>query len=238
MSIPDSKSESGEPIYRHQAQTGEQGSAQTDVQAAQALEWHIDQYIGSVTTVFHELISEYVHVDVYIVSPSTEHNFYTLITMGMSDLPMTVPSGAEHLRYAELMLCLPENWKMSRQDWQDDDTNYWPVRWLKTLVRLPHQYNTWLASGHSVPNDDPPQHFATNTEFCGSILATPVLFQTDFARVSVRPDKVIRLYSVIPLYKEEMDFKLKQGAGALFNRLDEGNVSELLDIRRKNTCYA
>lgn len=237
MSVPDGNSESGNPIYRHHAPSEQARLAETDAQAAEALEHHIDQYIGAVDTVFHELISEYVHVDVYIVPPSVQHNFYTLITMGMSDLTMTIPPGAEHLRYAEVMLCLPANWKMSQQDWKDDDANYWPVRWLKTLARLPHQYKTWLTTAHSVPNDDPPQPFALNTQLCGVILASPILFQENFTRIAVRPDKMIQLYSVIPLYKEEMEFKLKYGADALFDRLDEAQVSELLDIRRKNTCH-
>ena len=237
MSVPDGKSENGSPIYRHQAPSGQPGLAETDTQSAEALMHHIEQYVGARGTVFHELVSEHVHIDVHIVPPSGQHNFYTLITTGMSDVPMSVPPGAEHLRYAEVVLCLPANWKMSQQDWKDDESNYWPVRWLKTLARLPHQYKTWLTSAHTVPNGDPPEPFASNTRLCGVILGLPVLFHDGFGQIAVRSDKTIQLYSMIPLYQEEMEFKLKYGAEVLFDRLDEAKVSELLDIRRKNTCH-
>lgn len=235
MSVPGGESKHGGPIYHHRTPKGRPTLAETDTQAAEALEHHIEQYVGARAGTFHELVSEYVHVDVHIVPPSGQRNFYTLITMGMSDLPMNVPPGAEHLRYGEVMLCLPADWKMYQHDWEDDETYYWPVRWLKTLARLPHQYKTWLTRAHSVPNDDPPQPFASNTQLCGVTLAAPVLFPHSFAEVFVRSDKTIQLYSVIPIYKQELDFKMKYGAKALFDRLSEANVSELLDIKRKNT---
>jgi hypothetical protein len=43
--------------------------AHGDLQKIQAIEAHIAQHIGSSTTVFHEIISDLIHLDVYIIAP-------------------------------------------------------------------------------------------------------------------------------------------------------------------------
>ena len=44
----------------------------------------------------------------------------------------------------------------------------------------------------------------------------------------------IHFHSILPLYKEEMDLKLKKGAEELFDRFDANQVSELLNLKRQN----
>lgn len=66
---------------------------------------------------------------------------------------MTVPD-PEVPRYAELVISLPPFWPLDEQSWRDE-RHYWPVRLLKTLGRLPHEYDTWLGVGHTIPNGDP-----------------------------------------------------------------------------------
>lgn len=43
-------------------------------------------------------------------------------------------------------------------------------------------------------------------------------------------------YSLIPLYQEEMEFKLKKGLDSLYQKFDAAGINELLDINRKNVC--
>ena len=69
---------------------------------------------------------------------------------------MNVPDGWEDYRYAEMMICLPPDWNMDQRAW-NDERHYWPIRLLKTLARLPHEYNTWLSDCHTMPNGDPPE---------------------------------------------------------------------------------
>jgi hypothetical protein len=108
-----------------------------------ALESHIEAHVGKVDWVFHELLSDAVHIDVHHVAPSTERRFHALVTTGMSDRPMSVPQGCEQFRFAELVVLLPPEWPAS-QDHFGDESVYWPVRFLKYLARLPHKYDTWL----------------------------------------------------------------------------------------------
>ncbi|MFQ8729789.1 MAG: suppressor of fused domain protein [Enterocloster bolteae] len=41
--------------------------------------------------VFHELLSDLVHIDVNIMRPDETHPYYVMYTTGMSDMPMTLP---------------------------------------------------------------------------------------------------------------------------------------------------
>ena len=148
---------------------------------------------------------------------------------------MTVPEGAEDTPYAELMICLPPTWKLSEADFQNE-ANYWPVRLLKYLARMPHEYLTWLAPGHTVPNGDPPEPFHESTEFCCALLANPMTTPPEFDMVEVAPGKVVRFMGVMPMYAEEVDFKLKRGSEELFKRYEKAGVSEVLKPGRKNVA--
>lgn len=228
-------SESGAPIFRHERRKHDFEPAFGDSEAIEQITGHIDAHVGRPANVFHELVSELVHLDVHVVDPTPERDYYTLVTSGMSDRPMAVPEGAEEFRYAELLICLPPTWKLEQRDFKDE-ANFWPVRWLKMLARLPHEYDTWLAPGHTVPNGDPPRPFARNTGLCCALVADPVLFNAGFRRLYAGPEKTINFLALVPLYREEMDFKLRHGYEALAERLAEAGVTELLDVRRPNVC--
>jgi hypothetical protein len=221
---------------RHEARTREFEPAIGDSASIEAISDHIERYIGPVEMVWHEIVSDLVHIDVHHVAPSDDRPFHTLITSGMSDLPMTVPEEAEGCsQFAELMLCLPPDWRISKEAFEDERW-YWPVRWLKMLARLPHEYETWLGQGHTVPNGDPPEPFAPNTKLCCCLILPPMTVPEEFRLLTVSDEKTIEFFGVVPIYQEEVDFKLKHGAEPLVNRFLEFEITELLDIKRPNVC--
>ena len=206
-----------------------------DAEALDAIDAHLRAFVGEPADVFHELVSDIVHVDVHIIEPSRRRDCYTLVTTGMSDLPMTTPQGAEELRYAELLLSLPKTWMpepLSIADLQNE-LLYWPIRLLKQLARLPHEYNTWIGYGHTIPNGDPPAPYAPDTELCGAMVMPAITLDPRFSTLAVRPDKTIHFYSVVPLYESEMNFKLKKGADALIKAFFDASVTEILDPKRR-----
>lgn len=79
--------------------------------------------------VFHEIASPDIHVDIFIVEPTAERNYYTLVTSGMGAHRMNVPKElAEYkLERAEIVVYLPADWNIS----DHEEKNYWPLRWLK-----------------------------------------------------------------------------------------------------------
>lgn len=197
---------------------------------------HIEKCWGNERdTVYHEIVSEYAHIDLHIVEATEERPFHTVITSGMSDRPMTVPDGAEEFRFAELVISLPPSWPMDEKSWSDE-RHWWPFRWLKLLARFPHEYRSWLFGEHTVPNGDPPAPFAPTTEFCCMLLASPVLCSDEGGCLVVDDVTKIFFHSLIPIYREEMEFALRRGSGDLLDRLGEAGVTELLQIGRKNVC--
>jgi hypothetical protein len=205
-----------------------------DRERERAIFKQIETHLGPIDYVFHEKISESVHVDVHRVPPQKQRPFYTSVTSGMSERQMTVPDGAESLRLAELILCLPPNWPLSLHDFRDEQ-NYWPIRLLKILARLPLEFCTWLGLSQSVPHGDLPRPYAANTRFCCSILVPPLTCPDPFRTLVLTPEQTIHFYAVLPLFPEELDCKLTNRMNVLIDQLDRFRVTELVNIRRKNT---
>jgi len=221
---------SGSPIYRYEARS-KPFEAAVDSPDIEKIEQHIEKHIGKIETVYHELASDLVHIDVFFIKPTPKRNFITLITSGMSHRPMKAPPQAEKFQYAELLICLPPDWQLSDEALKDEK-NYWPIRQLKMLARFPHEYDSWLWYGHTIPNGDPPRPFASNTNLTGIIIAPPLLSPKDFFTLEINENKTIHFFSILPLHTNEMNTKLKKGSDDLFENLDKQGVNELLNINR------
>jgi hypothetical protein len=199
---------------------------------------HVGTHIGPVTNVFHEVVSDVVRVDLLVVGPHEGRPFTTLVTCGMSELPMRVPLEnpddlglIPELRFAELLLALPPDWPLTPEAFRDE-ANYWPLRWLKTLARLPHRMGGWLGIGHTVPNGDPPRPLGPNVPFAGWLIDEPVLLPREVQKLRVA-DRAINFYAAVPLYEAEMDLKLHKGGAALAQLLDRAKACELIDLNRE-----
>jgi len=226
------KSMSGAPIWKHEAREREFEFAIAS-EDLEAIEQHITSSIAAPDMVFHEIISDLVHVDVHWIKPDQTRNFHTLITTGMSDRPMSPPDHASECTYAELLIELPQDWPLTEEAFKDEK-NYWPIRLLKHLARFPHEYNTWLWSGHSVANGDPPEPYHPTTKLAGAMLTPALNLSPDLLKFRCRPDKEVWFFSVIPLYVDEMDFKLRKGSDALCSAFDRYGITELIDPGRRN----
>lgn len=224
---------SGSPIYRH----GEPlpWAPPSGEAYIEEISSHIEKHLGPIETVFHELVSDRVHIDVHFVKAAKDFPFVRLVTSGMSDLAMSTPDDPEIPKYAELLITLPGDWRLSQKDMQDERW-YWPIRLIKTLARLPHQHRTWLGWGHTVPNGDPPLPYADNTKFCGAIILPPVSAPEEFQTLSIAGVKTVTFFSVVPLYEAEMNLKLRSGTDELLDRFEEHSVSDIVDIRRRDTA--
>ena len=194
---------------------------------------HITKHIAEPQYVFHEFVSDLVHLDVHVVPPGPERNYFTLVTSGMSDRPMTPPAEYAQCAYAELMMCLPPDWPLNEEGSGELEV-YWPVELLKFLARFPHEYETWFAESHTVPNGESFEHYASNTDFCAITFANPKTAPAEFAQLQIAENKVINFLAVIPLYLTEIKLALKEGSEPLFELLEANVVTEVLDLNRKN----
>ena len=182
-----------------------------------AIEQHIQSTFGAFDQVLHELDSPDIHVDICVVPPSERRNYYTLVTMGMGAHRMNVPKElAEYkLERAELAIALPPDWKLDKDSMQEQRW-YWPVGLLKVLARLPISNDTWLGFGHTMDKQSP---FAEDTKLTAAILTGPQGVEEGGEGCILPGGEEINFYQVLPLYQEEMEYKLKHDADALLERL-------------------
>jgi hypothetical protein len=118
-----------------------------------------EQFFGEARNVYHEVFPLIPHIDVYMFCPRDEggRDFWTLVTSGMSDLAMNVPAVVEAPRRCELIFYCSE----PKREYLET------MRWL---AHFPHDQKTWIGSGHTVPNGDPPE------PFWGSSVLDTILF--------------------------------------------------------------
>ncbi len=226
----------GQPVYRHVDRERDFEPAVGDDETIDAISAHFEQHVGPIESVFHEIVSDMVHLDVHWIKPTFDRNWHVLFTTGMSDKPMTVPEDAGVSDYAELMICLPGDWPVGLDEPREED--FWPISWMKFLARLPHEYETWLGIGHTVPNGDPGEPLGDNTQCIGSIMMAPIWFEDELQVVRLEDGREVNILAAIPLYKEEMDLKLRKGTEGLVEKFEAQGISpeELFDPRRKNVA--
>jgi hypothetical protein len=225
---------SGEPVEHHRA--GPKSFAPPPEElGVEAIARHIERHLGPIASVFHELVSDAVHLDVHWVKPRPARPYHFLVTSGMSDRPMNVPAAAKAPRHVELMVTLPERWSIGDAAFENENW-YWPLRQLKTLARFPHKYDTWLGEGHTVTNDDPPQPLAPGTRLCGALLQPPQHVPAAFRELRIDGRKAIRFLAVVPLHEEEMALKMREGTESLLKLLRKHGVTDVVDPVRRSVA--
>ncbi|MFW6598258.1 suppressor of fused domain protein [Propionibacteriaceae bacterium Y2011] len=254
----------GQPIIRSTDRRDLGAPAMVSEEVEAAREAHLTKHLGEEFHILHEVLSSGIHLDVHVFAPTDRIPYLTLVTSGMSDLPMSVPAGLESRSRLELMLGLPSDWpglSPVGRDNTDDDTatgtgtgtgtsaadgqidqgplgderNYWPIRLLKDLARLPHDYATWLSWGHSIPNGDPAQPYAEEVPFTGAIIGPPLGYPVELMRAETALGRINYL-AVLPVTSAEMEFKISspQGADELIDRMAAARVTAVVDPGRRD----
>lgn len=187
--------------------------------------------------VLHEIVSDLIHVDIHVMWPTEEAPFFVAYTTGMSDLPMSIPSdippkGRKELELAELYLFLPGDWPLS-PDSPPEESAFWPIGMMKAMARFPHLYQTWLAYGHTVPNGPEYAPLHRSVGFGGVVFNCGT---GPLSTMTAKDGRLLHLYQMIPLYKEEIEYKLKYGMEGLQKVFQEKELSPVLDPKRPNLC--
>jgi hypothetical protein len=207
----------------------------TEVYSAEEMgriEKHIATHFGAYENVFHELVSPDLHIDIACIPPFEDNDYHTLVTIGMGAHSMNVPKELRGQGWsrAELLITLPPEWKIESKE----EVWYWPIRQLKTLARMPGAQRTWLCAGHTVSNQKP---FADGTDLSGMLLMSSVAFGEESVLCEMPQGDPVRFFQLIPLYNEEIQFKLAHGVDAFLELLPE-DFEHVVDIHRKNYANA
>lgn len=198
---------------------------------------HIEKNIGKISTVFHEIISDDLHIDICHIKSGFFRKYETLVTMGMSALPMNVPDDWDEPKYIELMILLPKGWPLKKDDFLNEN-NYWPIRLLKDLARHVHHNSTYLGYAHTAAfakSASDLEPYADNTQFCASIILPSItLREESLALKREGNNNDIFFFTVIPLFKEELLFKINNGIDQLMELFDAFNINDVVNINRRS----
>jgi len=150
-----------------------------------------------------------------------------LHTEGLSLTPQQVSTGSEKYRCIELMFCLPDYWDLSVQ--------YWPKTWLEKIAHIPSKFNTWLGPGDTIPAGKPPTVLTDNFAADHFVISEPIILK-DFLSSAGNKSPEVAVLSIIPIFQQELDFKLRNSGTALLMRLAEKRVTDEVDLYRKSVC--
>jgi hypothetical protein len=114
----------------------------------------------------------------------------------------------------------------------EEDSRFWPIGLLKHLARFPHEYDTWLWNGHSIPNYDPPEPYDPSTRLSGSILYFGLGSLSENPVMELADGGAVAFHTVVPVYGDEMTYKLNKGSDALLKKLLSHGVTDVLDPNR------
>ena len=158
-------------------------------------------------------------VDLIVFAPQEGHDYYLVVTKGLSALRQTVPSGADPKENAclELALALPKAWPVDRNELQ----YYYPFKWLLDLtaqIRLSPQF---VGFGYTMDNGGPLVPFVRFS----ALMLTALGDYPRTAQSYLLPDGYrVNIFQVLPLYPLEAAFRQEHSAQDLIERLYHGKA--------------
>ncbi|HEY0742398.1 MAG TPA: suppressor of fused domain protein [Chryseosolibacter sp.] len=198
---------------------------------------HIERYFkGSNITVFHEVPTLDIHLDVFHIRPKNS-TFEILLTSGMSSLAMNVSEihkNSDSFKFAELMALIPKGIDFGKI-YPSGSKYDWIISMIKQSAKFPHFYDTWIGVGHTLQADEEIKPYSADTNFCGCLVLPTMTFPKNFQTIESRHG-TINIYGLFPLYKEEIEFKIKNGFNEFIKFLINNNTKEVIDFDRPNYC--
>ena len=206
----------------------------------QLMDSHLSKfYTNSEISVMHEIFSlDTLRIHVYMIN-SDKHPFNILLTSGMSSIEMNLDEDdqdRDKLKFAELMVLVPKEMEFG-SNLPSDSPDSWVMDMLKDTARFPHHYDTWLQTGHTVQAQYDLSPYSGQTEFAGVVVLPSFLFNSDFTKIKTS-DSVINIYTLFPLYNNELEFKIANGYNALAKILEESDIDFTINNKRANLLVA
>lgn len=172
-----------------------------------------------------ELPTKEGEVPLLILDLELKSPVHVIVTNGLSDYNMPVPEKWKGREFNELYFCLPSYW-----EWEDTDNPQmnWVFYWIQRLAKFVVQEKTWFGHGHTMPCGKEMNPLSSTMKQNNFMLADPMLLEREMAPVMV-DGKEIHFLSIIPLYKNEIDYKQSKGTFKFMQKLVNNGITEKLD---------
>lgn len=148
-----------------------------------------------------------------------------LVTNGLSDYEMPVPEKEMGNEFNEIFFCLPSYWEW--EDMENANTN-WVFHWIQRLAKYVQEKETWFGHGHTMPCGKEKQELSALMKENHFMLMRPLLLEQEMAPI-MTDGKEVQFLSIVPIFENELDYKLGKGTRKLVTRFINKGVSEKLD---------
>lgn len=173
------------------------------------------------------LIDQYKDIDIFVLPSNDQRDFDLLFTNGLKNIKMNVPEDKEVPDTCELYFCLPSFWKWDEEHMQNQNFNF-PLHWLKRIMNVPIERDTFIAAGHTFPAGSPPQKLCKLTKQEAFVLGVPKKAKEALSKI----DSTVNYLAIIPLYKQELDYKHLSGSKKFYERFNKMGYDEEVNVSR------
>ena len=190
----------------------------------------IKEDYGDFQNVLHEVVSTDIHLDVALIPPQEDRDYYTLCTIGAGAYRMEIERDIRiehHLsEHSEYIMYLPSDWKLDEES-MNDEANYWPIRLLKNTARLPLLTDSWFTIGHTTGTEEG-MPYSEEYPYNSAILTYPAPHvATRENKCNLSSGKTILFHHILPITQEELEFKNENGTEALLKRIFPKGCDEM-----------
>ncbi len=190
----------------------------------------IKEDYGDFQNVLHEVVSTDIHLDVALIPPQEDRDYYTLCTIGAGAYRMEIERDIRiehHLsEHSEYIMYLPSDWKLDEES-LNDEANYWPIRLLNNTARLPLLTDSWFTIGHTTGTEEG-MPYSEEYPYNSAILTYPAPFvATRENKCNLSSGKTILFHHILPITQEELEFKNENGTEALLKRIFPKGCDEM-----------
>ena len=200
----------------------------------QTVEDHIIKHFGNISRTIPVKESENLDLRIYVIEPTKERDFYTLVTCGMGAYKMELPDDFKdtNLDRMELLTYLSPDWNMDLALSKPtglitgetvtpifgsmyDEWNY-PVKVLKNLAQAPVDNDSYFVMGNIMDDEEP---LSPSTNDTGGILISPAYISEE-ERICTLPDgEKVGFLQIMPIQSFEIDHAADLDQSLIFHRM-------------------
>ena len=170
-----------------------------------------------------------------VVFSSTEYGFeiktlglakegiQLVYTSGLSSTAQHVNEDNKVLEFIELYFCLPDYFSLKNETW--------PIDWLNKIAAIPQKNKTWFGIGDSIPAGNPPKSISATFTANYFVIMEPDRMKNIFLN-----NEKIQFLAVVPIFEQELDYKLRNSHTILFEKFAKKGVTEMIDVYRTSVC--
>lgn len=162
------------------------------------------------------------------IKATKQRPYHILCTSGLANKEQNTSEKYPEFKHIELYICLPDYWKLDKKD----SEHHWPIEWLDRIGAAQQTTESWFGPGDTLPAGKPPKTFSPKMEQNHFILAEPM--EVEVLKEVKLEHKLVKFMSIIPIYREEIDYKLRNSAKHFMARYQLAKNTELVDNFRQS----